>query len=196
MIDPPIHRRELRLKRQSRTTFDVQRRSELHWRPNADEWQYYIKGQARMTVFNTGPQAQTADFRAGDLGVVKKSLGRYVENSGSTDLVFLEIFKADEYQEVSLSRWLTHAPPEMGSAGRRACAKRTPSLSCPRKRASRSHGADACGDCRQGFGCWWGLTPGARPPASPPPMPVGGPPVFCMLRLPPGCISRQVRSST
>jgi oxalate decarboxylase family bicupin protein len=37
---------------------------ELHWHPNADEWQYYIKGQARMTVFNTGPRAMTADFRA------------------------------------------------------------------------------------------------------------------------------------
>jgi oxalate decarboxylase len=28
---------------------------ELHWHPNADEWQYYIKGKGRMTVFNTGP---------------------------------------------------------------------------------------------------------------------------------------------
>src|SRR5262249_53004717 len=24
---------------------------ELHWHPNADEWQYYIGGQGRMTVF-------------------------------------------------------------------------------------------------------------------------------------------------
>ena len=24
---------------------------ELHWHPNADEWQYYVKGTARMTVF-------------------------------------------------------------------------------------------------------------------------------------------------
>ena len=29
---------------------------EMHWHPNADEWQYYIKGNGRMTVFNTGPQ--------------------------------------------------------------------------------------------------------------------------------------------
>jgi oxalate decarboxylase len=26
----------------------------MHWHPNADEWQYYIKGKARMGVFNTG----------------------------------------------------------------------------------------------------------------------------------------------
>jgi oxalate decarboxylase len=86
---------------------------DMHWHPNADEWQYYIKGEARMTVFNTGPKAQTADFRPGDIAVVKKSLGHYVENTGKTDLVFLEIFKTDQYQEVSLSQWLTHAPPEM-----------------------------------------------------------------------------------
>src|SRR5207244_8427549 len=70
---------------------------ELHWHPNADEWQYYLSGEARMTVFNTRPRAQTADFRAGDLGYVKKSFGHYVQNTGKTDLVFLEIFKSDRF---------------------------------------------------------------------------------------------------
>jgi oxalate decarboxylase len=86
---------------------------ELHWHPNADEWQYYIKGQARMTVFDTGPKAQTADFRPGDVGYVKKSLGHYVQNTGNTDLVFLELFKSDHYAEVSLSDWLAHTPPQL-----------------------------------------------------------------------------------
>ncbi len=86
---------------------------ELHWHPNADEWQYYIKGEARMTMFNTGPKAQTADLRAGDVGYVKKSLGHYIQNTGSTELQFLEIFKADRFSEVSLSQWLTRAPPLM-----------------------------------------------------------------------------------
>src|SRR5882757_5466218 len=27
---------------------------ELHWHPNADEWQYYISGKGRMTVVSTG----------------------------------------------------------------------------------------------------------------------------------------------
>jgi oxalate decarboxylase len=88
----------------------------LHWHPNADEWQYYIKGEARMTVFNTGPAAQTADFRAGDVGYVRKSLGHYVENTGQTDLVFMEIFKTDRYEEVSLADWLSHTPPAMVAA--------------------------------------------------------------------------------
>src|SRR5580658_7404340 len=37
---------------------------ELHWHPNADDWQYYMKGSARMTVFITGPHANTTDFRS------------------------------------------------------------------------------------------------------------------------------------
>jgi oxalate decarboxylase len=86
---------------------------ELHWHPNADEWQYYISGQARMTVFNTGPRANTADFRPGDIGVVKKSFGHYVQNTGDTDLVFMEIFKDDKFQEVSLSQWLAVTPPDL-----------------------------------------------------------------------------------
>jgi oxalate decarboxylase len=89
---------------------------ELHWHPNADEWQYYLKGEGRATVFNTGPAARTADFRPGDIGYVKKSLGHYVENTGTTDLVFLEIFKTDRFRQVSLSDWLAHSPLAMVAA--------------------------------------------------------------------------------
>jgi oxalate decarboxylase/phosphoglucose isomerase-like protein (cupin superfamily) len=59
---------------------------EMHWNPNTAEWQYYIKGKGRMTVFNTVPNAMTMDFSAGDIGYVEKNLGHYVENIGETDL--------------------------------------------------------------------------------------------------------------
>jgi oxalate decarboxylase len=88
----------------------------MHWHPNADEWQYYMKGTARMTVFNAGPSANTANFHPGDIGYVKKGLGHYVENTGSTDLVFLALFRSDRYEEVSLSDWLAHTPPEIVTA--------------------------------------------------------------------------------
>ena len=65
---------------------------ELHWHPNADEWQYYISGQGRMTVVATGNRARTLDFQAGDVGYVEKTLLHYIENTGDTDLVFLEMF--------------------------------------------------------------------------------------------------------
>ena len=50
---------------------------EMHWHPNADEWQYYVSGEATMTIFNTGPRAVTQNFKPGDIGYVKKSLGHY-----------------------------------------------------------------------------------------------------------------------
>ena len=83
---------------------------EMHWHPNADEWQYYIAGQGEMTIFNVGPRAVTQNFKPGDIGYVKKSLGHYIKNTGDTDLVFLEIFRAPRFEDVSLSDWLTHAP--------------------------------------------------------------------------------------
>jgi len=86
---------------------------ELHWHPNADEWQYFIAGKGRMTVVATGNKARTMDFQEGDVGYVQKSLLHYVENTGDTDLVFLEIFKADRFQDLSFSEWLAHTPPEL-----------------------------------------------------------------------------------
>jgi oxalate decarboxylase len=83
---------------------------EMHWHPNADEWQYYIAGQAAMTIFNTGPKVVTQDFKPGDIGYVKKSLGHFIRNTGSTDLVFLEVFRSDRFEDVSLSDWLAHSP--------------------------------------------------------------------------------------
>jgi oxalate decarboxylase len=86
---------------------------ELHWHPNADEWQYYISGNAKMTVFATGGRARTMDFQAGDVGYVQKTLPHYVQNTGSTDLKFLEMFKSSYYQDLALSEWLRHTPPEL-----------------------------------------------------------------------------------
>ena len=86
---------------------------ELHWHPNADEWQYYISGAGRMTVFATGGRARTMDFQAGDVGYVQKTLPHYVQNTGDTELKFLEMFKSNLYQDLALSEWLTHTPPEL-----------------------------------------------------------------------------------
>jgi oxalate decarboxylase len=86
---------------------------ELHWHPNADEWQYFMSGSGRMTVFATGGRARTMDFQAGDVGYVQKTLPHYVQNTGDTDLKFLEMFKSNFYQDLALSEWLTHTPPDL-----------------------------------------------------------------------------------
>jgi oxalate decarboxylase len=86
---------------------------ELHWHPNADEWQYYIAGQARMGVFGASGQARTFDFQANDVGYVPFAMGHYIENTGNTTLRFLEIFKSDYFADVSLNQWLALTPPEL-----------------------------------------------------------------------------------
>jgi oxalate decarboxylase len=86
---------------------------ELHWHPNADEWQYYIEGQARMGVFGASGHARTFDFRAGDVGYVPLAMGHYVENTGSTTLRFLGIFKSSYYADLSLDTWMALTPPEL-----------------------------------------------------------------------------------
>ena len=86
---------------------------ELHWHPNADEWQYYIKGSGRMGVFGAGARARTMDFQEGDVGYIQKSLPHYIENTGDTDLVFLEMFKSDHYEDISLAEWLAHTPTKL-----------------------------------------------------------------------------------
>ena len=89
---------------------------ELHWHPNTDEWQYYIEGQARMGVFGASGQARTFDFRAGDVGYVPFAMGHYVENTGTTTMRFLEVFKSSYFADVSLDQWMALTPPELVSA--------------------------------------------------------------------------------
>ena len=43
----------------------------------------------------------------------KRRCPHYVENTGDTDLIFLEMFKSSFYQDLALSEWLTHTPPEL-----------------------------------------------------------------------------------
>ena len=86
---------------------------ELHWHPNTNEWQYYIEGQARMGVFAASGQARTFDYVAGDVGYVPFATGHYVENTGSTTLRFLEMFRSDYYADLSLNQWMALTPQQL-----------------------------------------------------------------------------------
>jgi oxalate decarboxylase len=89
---------------------------ELHWHPNGDEWQYYIAGQGRMTVFASAGKSRTFDYQAGDVGYVPFAMGHYVENTGTEPLRFLELFRSDRFADVSLNQWMALIPPELLAA--------------------------------------------------------------------------------
>ena len=86
---------------------------ELHWHPNEDEWQYYVAGKGRMTVFSAGGHARTMDFQGGDVGYIDKSVPHYIENTGDTDLTFIEVFPTPFYEDISLAEWLAHTPSRL-----------------------------------------------------------------------------------
>ena len=89
---------------------------ELHWHPNTDEWQYYLSGNGRMTVFASSGKARTFDYRAGDVGYVPFAMGHYVENTGDEPLCFLEMFRSDRFADVSLRQWMALTPRELVQA--------------------------------------------------------------------------------
>jgi oxalate decarboxylase len=89
---------------------------ELHWHPNASEWQFWLAGKGRMTIVMPEGRARTVDFRANDVGFVPAVAGHYVENTGDTDVVFLEMFKSSRFMDFSLNNWIGRMPPEMALA--------------------------------------------------------------------------------
>ncbi len=86
---------------------------ELHWHPLSDEWQYYVSGKGRMTVFEAGKMARTFDFEEGDVGYINMSMPHYIENTGTEDLLFLEVFPIGTYQDISVAEWLAHTPAKI-----------------------------------------------------------------------------------
>lgn len=56
------------------------------------------------------------DFQTGDVGYVPLGAPPYVEDTGHTDFRFLELFRSNLYQDVSLTEWLANTPPEVVEA--------------------------------------------------------------------------------
>jgi oxalate decarboxylase len=88
---------------------------ELHWHPT-DEWQYYISGRGRMTVFASGGKARTFNYQAGDVGYVPFAMAHYVQNLGDEPLRYLEMFRSARFADVSLNQWMALTPPELVQA--------------------------------------------------------------------------------
>ncbi|MGO9084646.1 MAG: oxalate decarboxylase family bicupin [Terriglobales bacterium] len=88
---------------------------ELHWHPNTDEWQYYINGRGRMSVFSPG-KARTFDYQAGDVGYVPFAFGHYIENTGDETLRYLEMFRSPCFADLSLNQWMGLTTPKLVQA--------------------------------------------------------------------------------
>lgn len=86
---------------------------EMHWHPNADEWSFFIKGRARVTIFASEGTARTFDYVPGDVGIVPRNMGHFVENIGDEPIEMLEVFRSDEFRDFSLFQWMGETPKKM-----------------------------------------------------------------------------------
>jgi oxalate decarboxylase len=86
---------------------------EMHWHLKADEWQLYLEGEARMTVFDATSKARTFNYTAGDVGFVPRTLGHYIENIGSGTLRVVNVFNRPKFEDVSLNQWMALTPPDL-----------------------------------------------------------------------------------
>ncbi|KAI0899415.1 Bicupin, oxalate decarboxylase/oxidase [Annulohypoxylon nitens] len=86
---------------------------EMHWHPNADEWNFIIRGRARITIFASEGTARTFDYVPGDVGIIPRNMGHFVENIGDEPIEMLEVFRADEFRDFSLFQWLGETPKRM-----------------------------------------------------------------------------------
>ena len=70
---------------------------EVHWHLTSDEWNFFIQGQARITTFVAPDSSRTFDYQSGDVGYIPQADSHYVENTGSEDVIMLEMLKAPEF---------------------------------------------------------------------------------------------------
>ncbi len=55
---------------------------ELHWHPNADEWQYVIEGKVSVTLFGSHGRYRIETLDKGDVGYIPQGYGHSIENVG------------------------------------------------------------------------------------------------------------------
>jgi oxalate decarboxylase len=84
---------------------------ELHWHPNADEWQYVIAGDdVEVTMFGSHGRFRIETLNAGDVGYIPQGYGHSIENKGDKVMKMLIAFNTSHYEAIDLSYWLATNP--------------------------------------------------------------------------------------
>jgi oxalate decarboxylase len=86
---------------------------ELHWHPNADEWQYVLEGQVSVTMFGSHSRFRTETLDQGDVGYIPQGFGHSIENIGKCRARILIGFNTGEYKSVDLSQWIAGNPADI-----------------------------------------------------------------------------------
>ncbi len=78
---------------------------ELHWHPNAAEWQYILSGDFSVTMFGSKGRWRQESLSRGDVGYIPQDFGHSIENVGAGTARILIVFNSGHYQTIDLSQW-------------------------------------------------------------------------------------------
>jgi oxalate decarboxylase len=86
---------------------------ELHWHPNADEWQYIIAGRVNVTLFGSRGRFRIETLEKGDVGYIPQGYGHSIENVGDQPGRILIGLNAGTYESIDLSQWIAGNPADV-----------------------------------------------------------------------------------
>jgi oxalate decarboxylase len=83
---------------------------ELHWHPNADEWQYIVGGDVSVTLFGSHGRYRLETLTQGDVAYIPQGYGHSIENIGAKPARILIGLNTGNYQAIDLSQWMAGTP--------------------------------------------------------------------------------------
>jgi oxalate decarboxylase len=86
---------------------------ELHWHPTADEWQYVLEGEVRVTLFGANGRFRIETLEQGDVGYIPQGYGHSLENFGDRKCRVLIGFNSGVYEDIDLTEWLAANPADV-----------------------------------------------------------------------------------
>lgn len=86
---------------------------ELHWHLQSDEWNFFLSGQALVTVYTPPSSSRTFDYGPGDVGYIPQTFAHYIENTGDDPVNLLEVLRAPKFTDISVSQWLGLTPKQV-----------------------------------------------------------------------------------
>jgi oxalate decarboxylase len=83
---------------------------ELHWHPNANEFNFYLRGSGQVALFGSGGRGKVAAVKAGDSAYMPAGYGHAIFNTGNEDLEIVQTWDAGKFEEITLKHWMATAP--------------------------------------------------------------------------------------
>lgn len=87
---------------------------EIHWHQQ-DEWNFFLQGSARITVYAAQGDARTLDYTSGSVGYIPMDMTHYIQNTGDEPVVVLEMLQADHFSGEYFSFLLLDTRPVLCS---------------------------------------------------------------------------------